>query len=261
MHVAIFLIKYLIKHARGVIAVSQGVAEDFKEYFPLSVNRVHVVYNPSITTETRQRAKELLVNCSVPKSTPFILYAGRFVYAKGLDVLIKAFRLIKYCTKANLILMGEGPLKTTIAAEAKAANLESRIKLIGFQADPLPWIYQADALVLPSRHEGLPNVLIEALMCGTQIVATDCPSGPAEILENGQYGQLVPVEDPEALGAALLESLSQNFYVPPAKLQERAAYFSSKHAASRYVSILNGMNDFSEYKPRMVDDVWKAKIP
>jgi len=233
-----WMLRYLIKNARGIIAVSQGVSADLKKHFPLSNKRLHVVYNPVITPEVHQLSQKSFTYSPVPEGSPWIIYAGRFTYAKGLDVLLKAFKLIIHKTEAHLVLLGEGPLEPFIRTEAKAAGLESRVHLVGFQPNPLPWIRHADVLVLPSRHEGLGNVLIEALFCGTQIVSTNCPSGPSEILENGKYGQLVPVGDTEALCIALSRSLRRDFFIAPTALQKRAKCFSSEHAASSYIAIL-----------------------
>lgn len=230
----------VIHLARGVVAVSKGVADDLKLHFPFRENQLHVIHNPVITPATRQRLKEPLKNSPVPNGTPWMLYAGRFVPAKGLDVLMDAFELMADRTSAHLVLMGDGPIKSAIAGRAAANGLGERIHLVDFQLNPLPWMREAEVLVLSSRHEGLGNVLIEALACGTQIVATDCPAGPAEILDGGRYGQLVPVEDTEALAKALLRSLDRHFYVAPARLQERAALFSSEQAATLYLAVLEG---------------------
>nr|WP_291322451.1 glycosyltransferase [Desulfonatronospira sp.] len=96
-----------------------------------------------------------------------------------------------------MVLLGDGPLRPRLESMIWELGLAGRVHFPGFQDNPLPWMREATLLVLPSRHEGLGNVLIEALACGTQIVATDCPSGPAEILEDGQYGQLVPLITPQ----------------------------------------------------------------
>lgn len=96
-------------------------------------------------------------------------------------------------------------------------------------------------LVLSSRWEGLPNVLLEALACGTPIVSTDCPSGPDEILDGGRYGKLVPVGDPEALGRGILETLE----APPTRefLLERARQFDQKGSLDGYERVLLGRSE------------------
>ncbi len=160
--------------------------------------------------------------------------------AKGLDVLLEAFRQITGKTAAHLVLLGEGPLRPKLESMVWDLGLAGRVHFAGFQNNPLPWMREATLLVLPSRHEGLGNVLIEALACGTQIVATDCPSGPAEILEGGKYGQLVPVEDPTALAQAMLSSLNSTFRVAPEMLKARAEDFTVEKAAKQYMDTLLG---------------------
>ena len=160
--------------------------------------------------------------------------------AKGLDVLLEAFRQITGKTAAHLVLLGEGPLRPKLESMVWDLGLAGRVHFAGFQDNPLPWIREATLLVLPSRHEGLGNVLIEALACGTQIVATDCPGGSAEILEGGKYGQLVPVDNPAALAQALLRSLNGTFRVDPEMLKARAEDFTVEKAAKQYMDTLFG---------------------
>ena len=95
-----------------------------------------------------------------------------------------------------------------------------------------------DILILPSDYEGFGNVLVEALACGTQVIATDCPHGPAEILENGKYGQLVPVDDSLALAQAIERTLLKDFYVPAQTLKRRASEFNLERAASAYLRVI-----------------------
>jgi glycosyltransferase involved in cell wall biosynthesis len=107
----------------------------------------------------------------------------------------------------------------------------------GFVADPYPYLEKADVFVLSSAWEGLGNVIIEALLCGTPVVSTDCPSGPAEILENGRYGRLVPVGDPDALASAIAEALRSP--VDRGLLRRRGAEFSVERAADQYLALLD----------------------
>jgi glycosyltransferase involved in cell wall biosynthesis len=237
---SILLLRIFLWKSQGIISVSQGVSDDLKKYLGSKYNIFHVVYNPVITPTTLKKINEPLKNLPVPEDTPWILYAGRFVHAKGLDILLKAFKMLAKKSSAHLVLMGEGPLKAKIMNEAKSAGFDDRIHLLGFQSNPLPWIRKANALVLPSRHEGLGNVIIEGLACGTQIVATDCPSGPAEILENGNFGQLVPVEDPFKLSDALFEVLNEETKILKKNLVSRSNFFKSGRSAMMYENILKG---------------------
>ena len=119
---------------------------------------------------------------------------------------------------------------------ADQLGIADRVIFAGFDADPTPFYITADLFVLSSDNEGFGNVIVEALACGTPVVSTDCPSGPAEILKNGQFGTLVPVNDVSALAKAMNASLSAHHNVEA--LKRRAADFNPKHAAERYLEIL-----------------------
>ncbi|TVS21092.1 MAG: glycosyltransferase [Planctomycetaceae bacterium] len=122
-------------------------------------------------------------------------------------------------------------------ALVKEMGLSDSVRLVGLVQNPLPLMAGSGLLVLPSRFEGLGNVLIEAMACGTQVISTDCPHGPAEVLDGGRYGQLVPVSDPAALAAAIERSLKGEFRVEPDILRARASEFSVEKATRRYLEL------------------------
>lgn len=239
LRAVVWLLKRMIFRANTVVAVSQGVADDLERHFSLRPGQLQVVFNPVVSPETYQRMTDPLLTCPVPEATPWILYVGRLVHAKGVDLLINAFERISQSNKAHLVLMGSGPLQDEIAKQIKRIGLTSRIHLVGFQENPLPWMREANVVVLPSRHEGLGNVLIEAMACGTQVVATDCPSGPSEILDGGRFGQLVPVDNCEELAKALLRSLMCDFWIDSDLLRKRAELFTESRAAQEYFALLS----------------------
>jgi glycosyltransferase involved in cell wall biosynthesis len=238
LYSVLWLLKHLVHRARAVVAVSQGVATDLKQYLSVPDHKLHVIYNPVITGETRVRLQEPLNDCPVPTGIPWILFVGRLVHAKGIDLLFDAFQLISGTSPAHMVLAGEGPLKEELILRARSAGLDARIHFVGFQSNPMPWMREASVLVLSSRHEGLPNVLIEAMACGTQVVATDCPSGPAEILCEGKYGRLVPVGHQEFLATAITDVLDGSFHVPEKVLVQRAESFSAARSADMYLKII-----------------------
>jgi glycosyltransferase involved in cell wall biosynthesis len=155
---------------------------------------------------------------------------------KDFPTLIEAFRLLRDKAMARLIILGEGEERGQLEALIMASGLSADVDLHGFVENPYAYLSRADAFVLSSRWEGLPTVLIEALACGCPVVATDCPSGPREILEGGLYGTLVPVGDAAALCAAMYQVLKTR----PAKqlLREHAMNYSVDRAASRYIELL-----------------------
>ena len=124
-----------------------------------------------------------------------------------------------------------------LRALARDLDVTDRVIFAGFQLDPTPFYETADLFVLSSNYEGFGNVIVEALSCGTPVVSTDCPSGPAEILENGRWGRLSPVGDTDALAKAMRASLEDDH--DTAALKRRAADFAPEIAARKYLDLLD----------------------
>jgi glycosyltransferase involved in cell wall biosynthesis len=199
---------WLYPWADEMIAVSNGVADDLARTTTIARDRIQVLYNPVVTPELREKSKADLDHpWFQANELPVIVSVGRLNSQKAFDVLIRAFaRLIKK-RSARLLILGEGEDRPMLEALIKELELEHSVRLPGFVQNPYPYMARAPLFVLPSRWEGLPTVLIEALYLGTPIVATDCPGGTREILKNGEYGQLVPMDCPESLADAMLKSL------------------------------------------------------
>jgi glycosyltransferase involved in cell wall biosynthesis len=126
-------------------------------------------------------------------------------------------------------------LRSSLQDLAQSLGIAELIDMPGFRANPLPYMREAAVVVLSSRFEGFGMVLVEALACGTPVVSTDCPHGPAEILDNGRFGQLTPVGDPEALAQAILTTLNDP---PPRKIMEtRGANFTIRASAECYLDL------------------------
>jgi glycosyltransferase involved in cell wall biosynthesis len=172
----------------------------------------------------------------VPGAPPVILGVGRLSPQKDFATLIRAFRTVRARRPARLVILGEGEQRAELQALIAAEDLAADVALPGFEPNPLRYMRRAAMLALSSRHEGLPGALIEAMACGTPVVATDCPSGPAEVLENGRYGRLVPVGDADALANAIDATLDDP--APPA-VAERAAAFGVEAAVAAYLEVLS----------------------
>lgn len=191
--------RYLALYGRrSLVAVSQGVATDLAGHFAA---QARVIANPFDVEAIRRRATEP----SKRPSTPYVLHVGRHAAQKRHDLLLDAFACLE--TSHHLVLLT--PPDPELRSKITARGLEHRVVIAGFQANPYPWMAGADLLVLCSDHEGLPNVLIEALACGTRIVSTDCPSGPREILVDELAVGLVPCGDPKALAYAMAQALAR----------------------------------------------------
>jgi glycosyltransferase involved in cell wall biosynthesis len=167
---------------------------------------------------------------------PTVVFVGRLARVKRLDLLIHAFAISKQSTHANLLIIGDGPEAGNAKALAYDLALGESCKFLGHQDNPLPWIRQSDLLVLCSDAEGFGLVLVEAMACGTQVLSTNCPDGPAELLAHGKYGRLVPMGDASALAYAIEESL-KNPVASEIMLKARAAEFDAANAVMQYVNL------------------------
>jgi glycosyltransferase involved in cell wall biosynthesis len=201
------LVKALYRFADRVIAVSNGIKSDLIEEFNIAAHKIQVIYNPVDIN----RITEL---SSVPPEHPFcksdvsvVVAIGRLVWQKGFDNLLRAFNLVIQEMDARLIIAGEGPEKESLEQMVKDLGMTDKVFLIGFQRNPYQFLSSADVFVLSSNFEGLPMVILEAMACGTPVIATDCRSGPREILQNGKLGFLVPVGDEQALSKGIVTLL------------------------------------------------------
>lgn len=235
--------RLLYPRADAVIAPSQGVADDLIAHVGISPEKVHVIYSPTVSSDLLRQAAEPITHrfLTAPEGKLF-LGVGRLNEAKGFDTLIAAFaRVADKLPTARLIILGEGPSRISLEAQCDRLGIRDKVDLPGFVNNPFPYMKAADVFVLSSRWEGLPNVLIQALACGTTSVSTDCPSGPNEILEHGRHGYLVPVNDPEDLASKMLLALDQPF--PKEQLRLRADDFSEQRGLDRYAKFLTGLVD------------------
>ena len=146
-----------------------------------------------------------------PRPKPIVVAMGRLTRQKGFDLLLEAFaRIAKRRLDWSLVIWGEGPARPELEELCVRLELSDRVRFAGQAADPASELAAADLFVLPSRFEGFPNVLCEAMAIGLPVVATECDSGPADIVRSGQDGLLVPVEDVDALVLAMDELMGDD---------------------------------------------------
>ncbi len=229
--------RWSYRMAERVIAVSHGVAEDTARVTGLSPDRISVAHNPVITPRLLALAEEVVDHAWFAEGEiPVILGAGRLTRQKDFPTLIRAFARARAARPCRLIILGDGGQREELLALAAELDVASDVELPGFTANPYAWMRAADLFVLSSRWEGSPNVLTEAMACGTPVVASDCPSGPRETLQDGRFGSLVPVADADALGQAILDTLA----APPdtETLKEAVANFAVARSADEYLNIL-----------------------
>jgi N-acetylgalactosamine-N,N'-diacetylbacillosaminyl-diphospho-undecaprenol 4-alpha-N-acetylgalactosaminyltransferase len=149
----------------------------------------------------------------------YIVSAGRLVDLKKIDVLLKAFSIVKQNNQQlELLILGDGENMASLKSLAEELEISDTVHFLGFSSNPFKYISRSDLFVLSSETEGLPNAVIEALICKTPILSTDCPTGPREILapdsdynlqltdkyEIAEYGMLVPINNVEILANAIV---------------------------------------------------------
>lgn len=233
----LFFIRMLIKKTDAVIAVSQSVALEIQQHIAPSL-KINVIYNPVISKNNEINASKSICWPWDDDGIPTLIFVGRIEPVKRLDLLVDAFLLCKSKMNIRLMIVGEGSEKEKYQKIVKNLGLENECKFIGFQPDPIPWIKKANVLVLCSDFEGFGLVLVEAMACGTQIVATDCPSGPAELLENGKYGRLVPTNNSIKLAEAIYSSL-QSPIISSKELVENSKKFQIEISVQQYIKLIN----------------------
>jgi glycosyltransferase involved in cell wall biosynthesis len=226
--------------ADAVVGVSKAVSDGLLGA-GLPPGKVHTIYDPTVTSEMFRLAAEPPPHRWLqPKRGKVILGAGRFTGQKDFGTLIRAFRLVlDRLPDCRLVIIGDGPDRGKLELLVGELGLSERIDLPGYASNPYSFMKHADLYVLSSRYEGLAMTLIEAMALGTQVVSTDCPSGPAEVLCGGKYGTLVPVGDVNALAKAMVETLANP---RPTEQQVRWAKetFSTETAADKYLTLLLG---------------------
>ena len=188
------VLKWLLPAADGIVAVSQGVADDLIRLLPVVSPRVTTIYNPVVTLG---HAAKAAVPIKHPwfdaENVPVLLSAGRLVPQKDYATLLRAFAEVISSRPARLVILGVGPERENLLELAECLKVSQQVDLPGFEVNPFAYMSRSRVFVLSSRYEGFPNVLAQAMACGTPVVSTDCRSGPREILEDGKWGRLVPV--------------------------------------------------------------------
>lgn len=206
--IQIFKCKIVYPHLSKILGVSHGVLKNLKELIPkIREEQLCVLYNPVSIDKIKQFIQEK--NYYSFKKIITIVSVGRLSYQKGFDILIKAYALLKQkgFERSRLLIVGKGETELRLKALVRELDLNHNVEFLGFQPEPWKYMREADLFVLSSRYEGLPMVLIEAMLCGIPIVSTNCPFGPNEVLLDGECGLLVPPNDPEALAIGMQKVL------------------------------------------------------
>ncbi len=231
------IMRRLYRQADAVVGVSDGVSSFIKRRFNVPETLMQTIYNPVVDAELLERSREQSDHpWLTDQTTPTLIAVGRLNEQKDFATLLRAFAKLREHRDVRLVIFGEGPERGNLEALARDLGIAREVSLPGFASNPYAAMRRASLLVLSSRWEGLPTVLIEAMACGCPVVATDCPSGPTEILEGGRYGPLTKVGDVQGLADAILGALAAP--VSSEQLTARAAHFSFENAVASYTELL-----------------------
>jgi glycosyltransferase involved in cell wall biosynthesis len=229
----------LYRGADGILAPTEGVAEDLRELLGRGVqNKLRVLANPIALDAVRARAAEDLPPSLAQMPKPWIVVCGRLAAPKDFETPLRALAELGRARPArapSLIILGEGPDRRRLERLAQSLGVAERCRFAGFIANPFAVFARATVFVMSSHHEGFPNGLLQAMACGTRVVATDCRSGPREILRNEAEGLLVPIGDPGAMAAAIRRQLDAP--VDSSPVQRRAQDFSAPTVTRRLLEV------------------------
>lgn len=246
------LVPRLYPLADAVIAVSEGVAAELRLLNPVLKKTTYVLPTPVVSEdlikesfetpnhpwlrETEVEFPEIrAARSGLAEKIPVVLAVGRLHPQKDFPTLIKAFAKVRKDQLARLIILGEGSERASLVNLVKELHLSNDVSLPGYVDNPFCYMRKAAVFVLSSTYEGMPNVLIQAMACETPVVATDCKSGPREVLGNGNLGKLVPISAPDQLALAIKESL---FARPnPEAASFASAKFGTQQAIEKYLSV------------------------
>jgi glycosyltransferase involved in cell wall biosynthesis len=226
----------LFWRADALTCVSKDMVDQYRQVFR-NPRHTHV-YNIVADADARSRMREPVSDpWFVAKQHPVIVGAGTLAPWKGFDDLIRAVGTLRdRGRQVRLVIFGEGAMRSELEALTVELELQDLVRLPGHEANPLRYFAHADAFVLSSHVEGMPNVLVEAMLCGCTPVAADCPTGPRELLQEGRYGYLVPVRDHVALADGIEQALDH----PIAKetLAEAVRPFEQRAVIERHFELL-----------------------
>lgn len=215
------LLSFSYNNASKNIAITEAMKEDMIKRFYANADSISVIYN-GVEFNDQELKNNDHHKIKGKEYNIHLLNVGRLVKQKNQALLLEAFS--KLSSNYTLSIVGEGALQEDLIVLSKKLGIEDRVAFHGYQANVAGFYKSADAFVLSSDFEGFPNVLVEALYYGCQVISTDCPTGPAEILNNGEYGQLVPCGDAKNLALAIQDSTTSP--LPGKLLQSRAKQYT-----------------------------------
>lgn len=243
MRIMPWLARLMYPAADGLTTVSKGVLDILiQDHIPIPRNRVAIIPNPvDLENFAAQSQSSPEHPWLINKDSPVIVSLGRLVKRKNYPLLLQAFANIRHQTNARLILLGEGPERSTIELKALELGLQNDVSLPGHVANPWSNIASADLFVMSSLDEAFCLALVEAMICGVPVISTDAiGGGPRDILEEGKYGNLVPCNDPDKLAEVMLKVLTDSSFSHHLATvgKERCEAFKPEAIAQQWLTFL-----------------------
>ncbi len=204
-------VRVLYPRADAILAISQGIKENFGNNYPVNPGRIRVILNPVNIREIQTlKEKPVELPFSLDAETKLLVAIGRLIPQKGYDQMLESFLKVKRELPVKLIILGEGLLRPQIQDKITEFGLEQDVILKGFVENPWSYLNLADLYISTSRFEGFHNTIVEAMACGIVPIVTDCDYGPREIIRDGIDGRLVPVAKPDEMADAIIDMLKNN---------------------------------------------------
>ena len=235
------LSRILYPLADKVVVVSKGSARDLIETLRINPAKVAVIYNPiNIDKIHKLMNEENHDDWFIQKTTPVLLAVGRLVKEKNYSFMFEVFKQVREKRSVRLIILGEGEERPFLENRIRELGLQDFIRMPGNKENPYSYMANADIMLCTSLYEGFNIALAESLACGTPIISVDCPYGPAEILEDGKYGTLIPMGDSDSMAKAIIEGIDKSDKLPSKeRLYQRARDFSVEKIFLDYQELIS----------------------
>lgn len=202
-----FLKRLTYQRAEAIVTISDGVAVDLSKVTGINRQEMKTIYNPAYNSEISKKSCQPVDHTWLDDEKRVVIGVGNMKPQKNFSTLLRAVGYLQLWKDTHLIILGKGDLRDELIQQATNLGIRKRVSFPGFVDNPYAYMAKADVFVLSSAWEGFGNVIVEAMACGTPVVCTDCPGGPAEILDNGEYGPLVPVGDEKSMAEAIKKML------------------------------------------------------
>jgi glycosyltransferase involved in cell wall biosynthesis len=231
-----YLFKMLNWRADVLTCVSKDMVNDYQKVFG---STKHVpVYNIIKDDDSEKLQNEKITDkWFLNNKSPIIIAAGQMAVWKGFDDLINAYSLIQDKIPHKMVILGDGNDRQKLKNLVNKKKLNEKIYMPGYVINPLKYFKNSEIFVLSSLREGMPNVLLEAMMCGCTPVSTDCKTGPSEIIRNNTFGYLCPIKNPNLLAQNILKAIENP--IPKNQLDKVLKEFESEVIIKKHFDLLN----------------------